>query len=70
MVARKDGYPVFAVKELFNGTGTYSFDWEAKCIRKGYEDYEVIQESIDNQTEESKSLNSGGKNHDFLAPGN
>jgi len=60
----------FTVKELFNGSGTYSFDWEAKCIRKGYEDYQVIQESIDNQTEESKSINSGGIHNDFIAPGN
>ena len=31
------------VRELSNGKGDYEFDWEAKCIRKGYEDYRVIR---------------------------
>ena len=31
-------------KELFAGNGNYSFDWEVKCVRKGYEDYEVIRD--------------------------
>lgn len=31
------------VVELFNGSGNYSFDWEVKCVRKGYEDYQVIR---------------------------
>jgi hypothetical protein len=31
------------VRELSNGKGDYDFDWEAKCIRKGYEDYQVIR---------------------------
>jgi hypothetical protein len=31
------------VRELSNGNGDYDFDWEAKCIRKGYEDYQVIR---------------------------
>ena len=34
----------FRVKELFQGTGTYQFDWEVKCVRKGYEDYQVIRD--------------------------
>ncbi len=34
----------FKVKELFAGNGNYSFDWEVKCVRKGYEDYEVIRD--------------------------
>ena len=35
----------FKVKELRRGTGNYQFDWEVKCIRKGYEDYKVIRPS-------------------------
>ena len=31
------------VRELSNGKGDYDFDWEAKCIRKGYEDYQAIR---------------------------
>jgi hypothetical protein len=31
------------VRELSNGKGDYDFDWEAKCIRKGYEDYQPIR---------------------------
>ena len=31
------------VKELYKGTGNYQFDWEAKAVRKGYEDYRVIR---------------------------
>ncbi len=34
----------FVVKELRGGTGTYRFDWEAKCIRKGFENFEVIRD--------------------------
>ncbi len=39
----------FTVKELFNGTGNYSFDWESKCVRKGYEDFEVIRDKAEMQ---------------------
>jgi hypothetical protein len=31
------------IQELHNGTGTYSFDWEVKGVRAGYEDYRVIR---------------------------
>jgi hypothetical protein len=31
------------IQELHSGTGTYSFDWEVKGIRAGYEDYQVIR---------------------------
>ena len=31
------------VKELYQGTGNYEFDWEVKAVRKGYEDYRVIR---------------------------
>lgn len=33
----------FMVGELSDGTGTYDFDWEVKCVRKGYESYQVIR---------------------------
>lgn len=33
----------FEVGELFTGTGTYDFDWEVKAIRKGHENYQVMQ---------------------------
>lgn len=33
----------FRVKELKNGTGNFSFDWEIKGQRKGYEGFEDIQ---------------------------
>ncbi|MEM7658603.1 MAG: hypothetical protein AAF399_20935 [Bacteroidota bacterium] len=36
----------FKVKELHNGTGTYRFDWEAKAVRKGFEEYEVIRDKL------------------------
>jgi len=29
---------------LFAGNGNYSFDWEIKCVRKGYEDFRVIRD--------------------------
>ena len=31
----------FRVQELMGGTGHFGFDWEVKCVRKGYEDYQV-----------------------------
>jgi hypothetical protein len=34
----------FRVKELKGGTGDFSFDWEVKCVRKGFENYEVIKQ--------------------------
>lgn len=33
----------FVVKELLGGIGTYQFDWEAKAIRAGYENYKVVR---------------------------
>jgi hypothetical protein len=39
---RSDG---FSVKELNAGTGNYEFDWEAKCVRKGQENYRVVRPS-------------------------
>lgn len=37
------GIKGFTIKELFNGTGNYKFDWEVKAVRKGYENYKVIR---------------------------
>jgi collagen triple helix repeat protein len=34
----------FTVQELWNGKGNYDFDWEVKCMRKGYEDYQVVRD--------------------------
>jgi hypothetical protein len=31
----------FVVKELKGEKGNFSFDWEAKCVRKGWESWEV-----------------------------
>ena len=36
----------FRVRELMSGRGTYSFDWEIKGIRRGYEDYQVVRPAI------------------------
>lgn len=33
----------FKVKELKGGKGTFSFDWEAKAIRNGYENYQPVR---------------------------
>ena len=33
----------FKVKELKGGSGNFSFDWEVKAIRNGYEEYEVYR---------------------------
>ena len=38
----------FVIRELFHGTGNYTVDWEAKSIRKGFEDYEVIRQKKEN----------------------
>jgi hypothetical protein len=34
----------FKIKELGGGTGNYKVDWEAKAVRKGWEDFEVVQD--------------------------
>ena len=38
------------IEELMNGNGSYRFDWEVKCIRKGYENYQVIRNKDVNRT--------------------
>lgn len=37
----------FWVKELMNGSGNFSFDWEAKGVRQGFEEYEVIRDRLE-----------------------
>lgn len=34
----------FLVKELKGGIGNFSFDWEVKCTRRGFENYQVVVE--------------------------
>ncbi len=34
----------FKVVELLEGEGDYSFDWEVKCVRQGFEDFSIIRE--------------------------
>ncbi|MEM8906722.1 MAG: hypothetical protein AAGD05_02650 [Bacteroidota bacterium] len=34
----------FKVRELKGGTGHFTFDWEVKCVRKGFEDYQVVRD--------------------------
>lgn len=36
----------FRVKELAKGQGNFKFDWIAMAVRKGYEDFEVIQDKL------------------------
>ncbi len=38
---KEDG---FYVKELAKGEGNFSFDWEVKATRKGFENHQVIRE--------------------------
>jgi hypothetical protein len=38
----------FVVRELHNGQGSYDFDYMVIAIRKGYEEYEVIRPSAQN----------------------
>ena len=36
----------FEVRELGGGTGNYTFDWEVKAVRKGYEKFQVIRDRM------------------------
>lgn len=44
------------VKELHKGTGNYTIDWEAKAVRKGYEDYRVIRNATESQSIDTINL--------------
>ena len=49
----------FKVVELYNGSGSYAFDWEVKCKRKGLEDFKVYRKKastvIDQDLKKAKS---------------
>ncbi len=49
---RKEG---FVVRELKKGKGNYSFDWEAKAVRKGKEHFQVYRQNIDLRNKEAVS---------------
>ncbi|MEL6123014.1 MAG: hypothetical protein AAFR14_04780 [Bacteroidota bacterium] len=44
----------FYVKELKDGNGNFTFDWEVKCVRRGHEDFEVIRPVLDPLSDEVK----------------
>lgn len=48
MAVLKKSSKGFVVKELFNGTGNYEFDWEIKATRKGYENRPLMIEKSNN----------------------
>ena len=58
---REDG---FVVSELMGGQGNFSFDWEVKTIRKGYEDYQPVRKRSDG----SPALQKGAVKQDNRAP--
>ena len=39
------------VKELKGGTGNFSFDWEVKCVRAGFEDYQPVRPKLERRME-------------------
>lgn len=41
---RADG---FVVRELKGGTGDFTFDWEVKAVRSGYENFEVVRPKLE-----------------------
>lgn len=43
----------FEVQELRKGQGNYSFDWEVKCVRKGFENYRVYRSKSEDQPTET-----------------
>jgi len=47
----------FKVEELLEGSGSYEFDWEVKCVRKGHEDFQVVR----NKSEDPQSFRSESK---------
>lgn len=40
----------FTVKELMNGTGNYTFDYEIKAVRKNFENWQVVRDKNNNGT--------------------
>lgn len=46
------------VEELMQGTHSYEFDWEVKCVRKGYEDYEVVRDKVNTKAVSASEIRS------------
>ncbi|HRI00600.1 MAG TPA: hypothetical protein PK006_06070 [Saprospiraceae bacterium] len=46
----------FEVVELFQGAGNYSFDWEVKAIRKGFENFKVSRFKNSNDVPSSVAI--------------
>lgn len=55
----------FSVEELAEGVGSYEFDWEVKCVRRGHEDFEVVR----NKSDEPKPLIDESSNHTTMITG-
>ena len=51
----------FRVKELYQGQGNYSFDWEVKSVRKGYEDYDPTPDKNEDQPARPKQSSTRNK---------
>jgi hypothetical protein len=58
----KDG---FYVRELDNGTGNYGFDWEVKCQRLGFEDFQVIRKKSEFAGNNRSFIDSRDKRNDY-----
>jgi hypothetical protein len=48
----------FEVSELFNGIGTYAFDYMVMAVRKGHEDYRVIRDA--SEVRDALAVEDGG----------
>ncbi len=44
----------FRVEELMDGKGSFSFDWEVKCVRKGQENFKVIRDKLQSRLHSNK----------------
>ncbi len=51
------GVQQFSVKELSNGVGNYSFDWEVKAVRVGFTNYKVVRDKPNKEKKRSIELN-------------
>ena len=73
-IVRKSLTEGIMVQELGKGRGTYDFDYLVTCVRKGYEDYEVIRpkleiergDVIDSKPPQSKSWGFRNGSKDIL----
>ena len=44
----------FWVQERMDGEGSFDFDWQVTCVRKGYEDFQVIRNKKMNKSKSKK----------------